>query len=46
MTTQKIHIDIKKQLLWYAVYVETAKMYPNASIEQVVAHTNHQVYNK
>ena len=35
-----MEINLREQLKWYAVYNELARMYPNASIDTIIAMTN------
>ena len=37
---ETIRIDLKKQILWYALFNELSNKYPNASISEVINYTN------
>lgn len=39
-------IDLKRQLLWYAIFNRLSKKYPYESIETIIAMTNDYVNNK
>ncbi len=40
MMEKHINIDVKRQILWYAVYTDLVNKYPNASKQAVVDATN------